>query len=83
MVRDDLADVALANEVFAPHYVRGLMRVLGDAVDIHVSPRIDSDKIGHLPAGDNVDVFDVSGGWAWVRSSFGPGYISAAALAAL
>lgn len=77
MVRDDLADVNVADQVFAPHYARGLPQTLSDAVQIYAKPSVDADHVGALMAGEQVDVFDLSGGWAWVRSRLGPGYVSA------
>jgi len=81
MVRDDLADVALADRVFAPHYVRGLAQTLKVAADIHKCPSSDSENLGALAAASQIEVFDINGGWAWVRSRLGPGYIRADAIA--
>ncbi len=76
-VRGDLADVELASQVFAPHYAKALpCRVLVDTA-IHVKPNIDSERVDHLVEGDAVDLFDVSGGWSWVRTSKAVGYVRA------
>lgn len=77
MVRDDLADVALAERVFAPHYARGLPRIASRAAELRVKPKSDSAVAGNVAAGDHVELFDVSGGWAWVRTGDGPGYVPA------
>ncbi len=77
MVRHDLADVELADRLFAPHYARGMPQRLTVTANIYRDPRDEAEIIGSLVAGDNVDVFDISGGWAWVRSSFGPAYVRA------
>jgi hypothetical protein len=81
MVRDDLADVELAARVFAPHYARGMRRTVSRDVDLHRNPGSDCETLGRMSAGDIIELFDVSGGWAWIRGSFGPGYIPTDALA--
>lgn len=75
MVRDDLADVALADRVFAPHYTRAIPRVVASAADLLAKPKPDADISGSVAAGETVELFDVSGGWAWVRAACGPGYV--------
>jgi Bacterial dipeptidyl-peptidase Sh3 domain len=78
-VRDDLADVELADRVFAPHYAQAMPRNLTTAAALHVKPG--GDMIVELAAGSSLELFDINGGWAWVRSASGMGYVPADALA--
>jgi hypothetical protein len=80
MVRDDLADVDLADRVFAPHYARAMPRTMAMDETVHVNPQRESDVLGHAAQGDPVDVYDISGGWAWIRCSAGAGYVPVGAL---
>ena len=76
-VRGDLADVELASQVFAPHYAKALpCHALADA-DILAKPQTDSARVDQLVKGDAVDLFDVSGGWGWVRTPKAVGYVRA------
>jgi Bacterial dipeptidyl-peptidase Sh3 domain len=80
VVRDDLADVELADRVFAPHYAKALARkVVSDEV-VRCSPKPDAEVAGAISRGDRVELFDISGGWAWVRSADAVGYVPAEAL---
>jgi hypothetical protein len=80
-VRGDLADVELADRVFAPHYAKAMPRSLAVKTVLHAKPSAESDVVAHLETGASVDLFDVSGGWAWVRSASGMGYVPADTLA--
>ena len=77
-VRDDLADVELADRVFAPHYAKAMPRLLAAAASLRVKPS--GEHVADLPQGSTIDLFDISGGWAWVRSPLGVGYIPADAI---
>lgn len=81
MVRDDLADVELAERVFAPHYARGLKRTVAAASDVRRKPRTDAEASSSVVAGEYIELFDVSGGWAWIRTAEAVGYVPADALA--
>ncbi|WP_232834038.1 MULTISPECIES: hypothetical protein [unclassified Sphingomonas] len=66
-VRGDLADVRLADQVFAPHYAAALptrarerMTVFGD--------RTRREPIGELAAGAMFDVLELAGDHAWGRA---------------
>ncbi len=81
-VRPDLADVALASQVFAPHYAKALPgRVSSDAA-IYSKPDKLSFELARVEKGEVIDLFDFNGGWAWVRASTAIGYISADAIEA-
>lgn len=76
-VRGDLADVELASEVFAPHYARALQcSVIADAT-VYLKPDHSSPVLGHLTVGDVVELFDINGGWGWVKTSKVVGYLRA------
>ena len=82
-VRRDLADIALADRVFAQHYVVPMVHKLVHAADVHLSPRGDAEVIATLDAGAAFHVLDIGRDWAWgcgdVQASVG--YVAATALA--
>lgn len=82
-VRRDLADVRLADRVFAPHYAAPMPRALIAPVALREAPAADSDVMAQLSAGDTFEVLELAGGNAWgVAPSAGlVGYICASALA--
>ena len=80
-VRGDLADVQLADRVFAPHYARALRCQITTLTDLRALPKTDSDILAALGAGDVFELFDVSGGWAWGRAAGRVGYVPAAMVA--
>ena len=76
-VRDDLADVELADRVFAPHYAQSLaFRAIADGA-LRGQPTSNATIIRSISSGDIVDVFDISGSWAWVRAAGFMGYVMA------
>ena len=76
-VRDDLADVELADRVFAPHYARSTLYRVIAGTSVYIKPNLESEQIGTVMIGDSADIFDLSGGWAWVRVTAGIGYLPA------
>ena len=80
-VRGDLADVALADRVFAPHYAAAMAFRATAVTTLHEKPASDTTVIGSIAGGDIVDLFDISGGWAWVRAAGRMGYVPADAVA--
>lgn len=82
MVRDDLADVALADRVFAPHYATPIARIAARDAEVLLSGKTGADASGTISKGMMIEVFDISGGWAWIRSSSAIGYIPEDALQA-
>ncbi len=82
-MRRDLADVRLADRVFAPHYAAPMPRDLATAAELRVSAAADSEVLTNLNAGDVFEVLELAGDHAWgVAPSAGVvGYIPAAALA--
>lgn len=64
-VRGDIADVRLAEHVFAPHYAAPLARVLVADAALRAGRAIDSAELIALPAGEPFELLDVTGGTAW------------------
>src|ERR1044072_2311573 len=81
--RADLADVALAAHLFAPHYARPVTRHCGPvAAAVRGSPTLDSEELFQLDAGEEFALLDVTGGWGWGyrRSDHRVGYVRVADL---
>ncbi|MBA3895811.1 MAG: SH3 domain-containing protein [Sphingomonadaceae bacterium] len=64
-VRGDLADVALADRVFAPHYAKSVARKAVVATCIHAGPDALAEVRGTLAEGDTFHLLDQNAGWAW------------------
>lgn len=81
-MRGDLADVRLADRVFAPHYAAPMPRLLGADAALRAARTGDSDVVAQLRSGDVFEVLELSGGTAWgVAPRVGlVGYIDAAAV---
>lgn len=78
--RADLADVALAAHLFAPHYARPVIRYCGPLpAAVRGLPTVESEALFHLDAGEEFALLDVTGAWAWGyrRSDHRVGYLSA------
>ena len=82
-MRRDLADVRLADRVFAPHYAAPMPRSLATIAELRASAAADSEVLASLNAGDVFEVLELAGNHAWgVAPAVGiVGYIPAAALA--
>ena len=83
-MRPDLADVRLAERVFAPHYAAPMPRTIEQAVTLRGAPAGDSEVLAQLSAGDIFEVLEFAGTNAWgVAPGISlVGYIDAAALEA-
>ena len=83
-MRGDLADVRLADRVFAPHYAAPLPRTLMAPAELRVARPEDSEVLATLAAGDVFEMLELSAGLAWgVAPRAGlVGYIPEAALGA-
>ncbi|HEV2043865.1 MAG TPA: SH3 domain-containing protein [Sphingomicrobium sp.] len=68
--RQDLADVALAGRVVAPHYAEPLLRHIAIATPLRPQPDDDCLPVAALEVGDELRILDNSRGWAW---GYGPG----------
>ena len=64
--RRDIADIALAGQLMAPHYARPMIRQAAvSATSILAKPQDGSEIVSELAPGDDFAVLDLSGGWAW------------------
>src|SRR5438093_9752749 len=63
--RSDLADIALAGQLFAPHYARPVTRVCNAPVMVRSSPADDSEALYEMIQGEEFALLDVTGRWAW------------------
>lgn len=83
-IRRDLADVRLAEQVFAPHYAAPLLRQLARATELRETASLESDVLAQLAPDEPFEVLELAGLHAWgVSPSAGlVGYIPADALSA-
>lgn len=81
-VRRDLAELSLADTVFAQHYAVPLAMNANREVPIHALPRADSDVVATLAIDQNFNVLDIGKEWAWGRGDAQGtvGYVAADAL---
>jgi cell wall-associated NlpC family hydrolase len=82
--RPDLADERLRGEVKAVRFVRGRAARIAVAVaDIRNAPHADAGLSTQALCGDDVRVFDVADGWAWIQAEADGyvGYVTDAAIA--
>ena len=81
-MRRDLADVRLADRVFAPHYAAPIARKLSADTPLRLARAADSEVIAHLKAGEIFEMLELAGNLAWgVAAASGlVGYVAAAAL---
>ncbi|WP_322963585.1 SH3 domain-containing protein [Sphingomonas fuzhouensis] len=64
-VRPDLADVRLAEYVFAPHYAAPLPYRTNAPVTLREGRPTDSAVLAELRAGETFEVLELAGGHAW------------------
>lgn len=82
-MRRDLADIRLADRVFAPHYAAHVLRSVTSDTAIRAASRRDSEVLGTLVAGDTFELLELSSELGWGRSvgSGLVGFVSAETLA--
>lgn len=82
-VRPDLADVRLADRVFAPHYAAPVARVIARDTGLRLGRAAGSPVLATLSAGSGFELLDVLGSDAWGIAAAGPtvGYVDLAVLA--
>lgn len=82
-MRKDVADIALAGTLFAPHYAHPQqMNCIAVSTMVHAGPSAQSEAVSQLLLGEGFAVLDVVGGWAWgycVHDHY-VGYVPAEAL---
>ncbi len=64
-MRPDLADVRLAEYVFAPHYAAPLPYKTSAPVTLREGRATDSMVLAELASGETFEVLEVAGGLAW------------------
>lgn len=65
-VRGDLADLALAGQLFVPHYARPMaMRCINESAQVHAEADGATEVRAVLAKDEYFMVVDLSGGWAW------------------
>jgi len=65
-VRKDVADIALADRVFAPHYAKPLLHgCVAASVAMRAAPSSGAIAVSELLRGEGFAVVDASGDWAW------------------
>jgi cell wall-associated NlpC family hydrolase len=81
--RRDIADIALAGQLFAPHYARPLIKGCGTRpAFVYPKPAADDHPSSELLPGEEFAVLEISGRWAWgyCRLDHYVGYVEAIAL---
>ena len=82
--RHDLADIALAGRVIAPHYASSVTRSCGaHAAFVRIAPNGESKVVSELLPGEGFAVLEYAAGWAWgyCTADHIVGYVEAIALA--
>lgn len=64
-MRSDLADIRLADRVFAPHYAQAVARFATCRVAVRSSRDADAEQLGSLEIGDVFEVLEFTAGQAW------------------
>lgn len=67
-VRRDLADVRLADRVFAPHYAAPVMMVVARETNLRLSRDIESEVLTALALDAVFEAFELAGGNAWGKA---------------
>lgn len=81
--RHDLADIALAGRIIAPHYARPLIRACGaHAAFVRSDPDGEAPAVSELLPGEEFAVLEYAGGWSWgfCRADHVVGYVEAIGL---
>lgn len=81
-VRADLADLRLADRVFAPHYAAPRTMIVARSTPLRNGSSTDSEALGTLNPGDGFEVLELTGANAWgTAPSLGlVGYVEMASL---
>jgi cell wall-associated NlpC family hydrolase len=82
--RSDIADIALAGRLFAPHYAAPLIRACGIiTTPVLIEPADGAEAVSELLPGEGFAVLDLTAGWAWgyCLADHRVGYVEAIELA--
>lgn len=82
--RADIADIRIADRVFASHYAQPLPRVVLEPTSLRAARGADAPVLAALPEGEAFELLEVTGGVAWgiaVERRL-VGYVDAAAIGA-
>ncbi|MEO9132402.1 MAG: SH3 domain-containing protein [Sphingomonas sp.] len=81
-MRRDIADIRLADRVFAPHYAAPMPRRIITEASLLASPEAGAAILATLRPGEIFEVLDIAGGNAWgiALAHNLVGYVDAAAL---
>jgi cell wall-associated NlpC family hydrolase len=82
--RNDIADIGLAGQIFAPHYARPLIRGCGAGhAFVWPGPSAEGEAVSELLPGEDFAVLEYAGGraWGYCRADHITGYVEAIALA--
>ncbi|TPG21731.1 SH3 domain-containing protein [Sphingomonas koreensis] len=81
-MRRDLADVRLADKVFAPHYVQPLAMTATVATPVLATAAATADAVSQLEPGDIFDVLEIANthSWGQCRADRMVGYVANDAL---
>lgn len=63
--RRDIADVALAGTLFAPHYAAPMPRMARASAMMRKAPDAAAEAVSQILPGEGFAAIDVAGGWAW------------------
>lgn len=82
-MRPDLADIRLADQVFAPHYAASVERSVASSTVLRSGRDPASEALATLAAGERFELLDLIGDSAWGRAANRDlvGYVPLAALA--
>jgi hypothetical protein len=73
-VRRDIADIRLAEQVFAPHYAVPMPAVLNRAAPLRLAREPDSEVVAALQPGDVFEILEIAGVSGW-GIAVGPGLV--------
>ena len=82
-MRPDLADIRLADQVFAPHYAASVDRSVASSTVLRSGRDPGSEALATLAAGERFELLDLIGDSGWGRAANHDlvGYVPLAALA--
>ncbi|WP_380785674.1 SH3 domain-containing protein [Sphingomonas sp. R86521] len=64
-MRRDIADIRLAEQVFAPHYAVPMPTIVSRASPLRLERDADSEIVATLQSGDTFEVLELAGVSAW------------------